>query len=53
MWSTFQGLGPAVCLGSLGGGIGVSVVSTKLVKEAAASSEATSIWYHVAVACSR
>ena len=53
MWSTFQGLGPAVCLGSLGGGMGVSVVSWKIVKEAAASLEATSIWYHVAVDSAR
>ena len=29
--------------------MGVVVVSTKLVKEAAASLDATSIWYHVAV----
>ena len=49
MWSTFHGFGPDICLGSSGLGIGVVVVSTKLVKEAAASLGPTSIWYHVAV----
>ena len=49
MWSTFHGFGPDVCLGSSGFGIGVSVVSTNFVKEAAASLGPTSIWYQVAV----